>query len=102
MEACVYDPESAQLLSASFLDYSMPRAHHMPRCLAIENDESQPFTLNPLGAKGAGEAGAIAAPAALMLAVRDALRPLGVDAPAMPLTPARIWAALKGSAVRPV
>ncbi len=102
MEACVYDQETGQLLSGSFLDYGMPRAHHMPRSMTIENDETQPFTLNPLGAKGAGEAGTIAAPAALVLAVRDALLPLGVDAPEMPLTPARLWAALNGKAVKPV
>lgn len=95
LEACVYDPESGQLLSGSFLDYSLARAHHMPLRMTVEHDQSQPFTLNPLGAKGAGESGAIAAPAAVMLAVQDALRPLGIDAPAMPLTSARVWAALR-------
>ena len=99
LEACVYDPESGQLLSGSFLDYGLPRAHTMPQQFDVENDESQPFSLNPLGAKGAGEAGTIAAPAALMLAVQHALRPLGVSAPDMPLTPARLWAALQTAAM---
>ena len=94
LEACVYEAETGQLLSGSFLDYGMPRQPHMPRRFDIETDESQPFTHNPLGAKGAGEAGTIAAPPALVLAVQDALRPLGVAVPAMPLTPARMWRAL--------
>ena len=94
LEACVYDAETGQLLSGSFLDYGLPRQPHMPRRFDSETDESQPFTHNPLGAKGAGEAGTIAAPPALVLAVRDALRSLGVTVPAMPLTPARMWRAL--------
>ena len=67
----------------------------MPDTFEDETDESQPFTLNPLGAKGAGEAGTIAAPAALVSAVLDALRPHGITGLEMPLTPARLWAALQ-------
>ena len=67
----------------------------MPDAFEDETDESQPFTRNPLGAKGAGEAGTIAAPAALVSAVLDAMSPDGVDDLEMPLTPARVWAALQ-------
>jgi carbon-monoxide dehydrogenase large subunit len=92
-EACAYDAEG-QLLSASFLDYALPRADWLPDFVS-ENDESQPCTHNPLGAKGCGEAGTIGAPAALVSAVLDALRPLGVTDIAMPLTPQRVWAAIR-------
>jgi carbon-monoxide dehydrogenase large subunit len=93
-EACAYDPQSGQLLTGSFLDYGMPRAGDMRAEFEIETDQSQPFTGNPLGAKGAGEAGTIAAPAAIVSAVLDALRRHGVTDLEMPLTPARVWAAL--------
>jgi carbon-monoxide dehydrogenase large subunit len=91
-EACAYDA-SGQLLSASFQDYALPRADDLPE-LASENDESQPCTHNPLGAKGCGEAGTIAAPAAIVNAILDALAPLGVDAIEMPATPHRVWQAI--------
>ncbi len=94
-ESCVYDPETGQLLTGSLMDYGLPGGEDMPIRFDSENDQSQPYTLNPLGAKGAGEAGAIAAPAALVNAVLDALRPLGVTDLEMPLTPARVWAALQ-------
>ena len=99
-EACVYDPETGQLLTGSFLDYALPSSEDAPARFDSENDESQPYRLNPLGDKGAGEAGAIAAPAALVNAVLDALRPLGVTDLAMPLTPARVWAALRAVSAR--
>jgi carbon-monoxide dehydrogenase large subunit len=92
-EACAYDGEG-QLLSASFLDYAIPRADELPDFVS-ETDESQPCTHNPLGAKGCGEAGTIAAPAAVVNAVLDALRPLGVTDIAMPLTPQRVWEAIR-------
>jgi aerobic carbon-monoxide dehydrogenase large subunit len=92
-EQCVYDA-GGQLLAGSFMDYAIPRAADMPD-LVSELDESEPCTHNPLGAKGCGEAGAIGAPAALVGAVLDALRPLGVTDIDMPLTPARVWAAIK-------
>ena len=74
-ERTVYD--EGQLLSASFMDYAVPRATDLPDFLS-ELDESQPCTHNPLGAKGCGESGAIGAPAAVMSALLDALAPLGV------------------------
>ena len=91
-EACVYDG-TGQLLSASFLDYAVPRADELPEFVS-ENDESQPCTHNPLGAKGCGEAGTIAAPAAVVSAILDALAPLGVDEIEMPATPHRVWQAI--------
>jgi carbon-monoxide dehydrogenase large subunit len=91
-EHCVYD-RSGQLLSGSFMDYSLPRASDLP-AIASELDESQPCTHNPLGAKGCGEAGAIAAPAAIVSAVLDALSPLGVTEIDMPLTPEVVWRAM--------
>ena len=81
--------EDGQLLSASFMDYALPRASDLP-LFDSETDESQPCTHNPLGAKGCGEAGTIAAPAAVMSALRDAL---GVDLE-MPATPHGIWRAI--------
>jgi len=81
--------EDGQLLSASFMDYALPRASDLPP-FDSETDESQPCTHNPLGAKGCGEAGTIAAPAAVMSALRDAL---GVDLE-MPATPHGIWRAI--------
>jgi aerobic carbon-monoxide dehydrogenase large subunit len=92
-EHCFYDG-AGQLLSASFMDYAVPRAKDMPRVVS-ELDESQPCTHNPLGAKGCGEAGSIGAPAAIVGAVLDALRPLGVNDIEMPLTPARVWDACR-------
>ena len=92
-ERCLYDPESGQLLSGSFMDYAVPRARDMPEVVS-ELDESQPCTHNPLGAKGCGEAGSIGAPTAIVGAVLDALRPLGVTDIEMPLTSERVWKAV--------
>jgi carbon-monoxide dehydrogenase large subunit len=97
-EQVVWDRESGQLLTASFQDYVMPRADMM--CSMEIKSNPVPTPHNPLGAKGAGEAGTIAAPPALVLAVQDALRPLGVVVPAMPLTPARVWRALRDAGDR--
>jgi carbon-monoxide dehydrogenase large subunit len=91
-ELCRYDA-NGQLLSGSFLDYALPRATDLP-AIASELDESQPCTHNPLGAKGCGEAGAIAAPAAIVSAVLDALSPFGVAQVDMPLTPEAVWRAI--------
>jgi carbon-monoxide dehydrogenase large subunit len=87
-ERTVY--EEGQLLSASFMDYALPRAADVP-AMATETDESQPCTHNPLGAKGCGESGAIGAPAALVSAIADAL---GREDLEMPLTPHRVWQAI--------
>ncbi len=93
-EHCVYDSENGQLLSGSFMDYALPRASDMPP-IELELDESQPCPHNPLGAKGCGEAGSIGAPAAIVSAVLDALRRLGVADVQLPLTPERLWQAIQ-------
>jgi carbon-monoxide dehydrogenase large subunit len=92
-ERAAYDSE-AQLLSASFMDYALPRASDLPMFVG-ETDESQPCTHNPLGAKGCGESGAIGAPAAVVNALLDALAPLGVRDLEMPVTPERICRAVR-------
>jgi carbon-monoxide dehydrogenase large subunit len=99
-EHCVYDPHNGQLLSGSFMDYALPRAADMPDIVS-ELDESQPCPHNPLGAKGCGEAGSIGAPAAIVSAVLEALRRLGVTDIQLPLTPARIWKAIHAAANTP-
>ena len=89
VEETVYDPESGQLLSGSFMDYAMPRADVVP---GFDFSMSPvPCATNPLGLKGAGEAGAIGAPPAVINAVVDALSPLGVRHVDMPATPERLW-----------
>jgi carbon-monoxide dehydrogenase large subunit len=85
--------EEGQLLSASFMDYAIPRATDLPN-FACETDGSQPCTHNPLGAKGCGESGAIGAPAAVISALLDALARLGVTDLEMPATPHRVWQAI--------
>jgi carbon-monoxide dehydrogenase large subunit len=90
-ERTAYD--EGQLLSASFMDYAIPRAGDLP-FFECELDESQPCTHNPLGAKGCGESGTIAAPAAVMSALLDALAPYGVKDLEMPATPHAIWRAI--------
>jgi carbon-monoxide dehydrogenase large subunit len=95
LENCVYDPESAQLLSGSLMDYCLPRADDLPNFKVDYIVTPSPH--NPLGAKGCGEAGAIAAPPAVMNAVVSALRPLGVTDISMPATPLKIWQALKAA-----
>jgi carbon-monoxide dehydrogenase large subunit len=90
-ERAAYD--DGQLLSASFMDYALPRASDVPLFVS-ELDQSQPCTHNPLGAKGCGESGAIAAPAAVMSAILDALAPYGVRTLDMPATPQHIWRAI--------
>ncbi len=92
-EQLAYDPESGQLLSGSFMDYAMPRADDVP---SFEVDAHEvPTAVNPLGAKGVGEAGTVGALPALMNAVNDALAPLGVRHLDMPLTPERVWRAIR-------
>jgi carbon-monoxide dehydrogenase large subunit len=93
LERCGYDG-AGQLVSGSFLDYAIARADDLPP-FVTECDESQPCTHNPLGAKGCGEAGSIGAPAALVSAALDALRPLGVADLEMPLTSEQVWCRIK-------
>jgi carbon-monoxide dehydrogenase large subunit len=89
LEHQVYDRESGQLLSGSFMDYGMPRADTMPD---VHSElEEVPCKTNPLGVKGIGESGTIGAPPTVINAIIDALKPLGVDRIDMPATPARVW-----------
>jgi carbon-monoxide dehydrogenase large subunit len=92
-EHAVYDAATAQLLTGSFLDYVMPRAGWM-RELGVY-DHSVPTPNNALGAKGVGEAGCTGSLPALVNAALDALRPLGIRHLDMPLTPARLWTAIR-------
>ncbi len=92
MERTAYDPASGQLLSASFMDYALPRAGDLPD---IEVDFVEvPCPTNPLGVKGAGEAGAVGSPPALINALVDALAGAGVTHLDMPATPEKVWRAL--------
>ena len=93
LENCAYDPDSAQLLTGSFMDYAMPRADLMSAPRSIEHPVPCPG--NPLGAKGAGEAGTTGALPALANAVLDALRPRGVQHLDFPFTPERVWQAIR-------
>jgi carbon-monoxide dehydrogenase large subunit len=91
-ENAVYDSESGQLVAGSFMDYGMPRAHHMPTELR-EAVHSVPATSNPLGVKGTGEAGTTAAIAAVMNAISNAIPNGAADHMEMPATPAKVWEA---------
>lgn len=91
MEQIAFD-SSGQLISGSFLDYAMPRADDMPD-FEIETF-AVPTAMNPLGVKGAGEAGTVGALPAVVIAALDALRPLGVKNIDMPLTPENVWRAI--------
>ncbi len=93
MEDIVFDPETGQLLSGSFMDYAMPRAHDFPTLEVHSNPV--PTATNPLGVKGAGEAGNVGALPAVASAVSDALSPYGIEDLPMPATPERIWAAIR-------
>jgi len=86
LENCVYDMESGQLLTGSYMDYCMPRADDLPSFRVGMTQTA--CTHNPLGVKGCGEAGAIAAPAATINAITDALGILSMD---MPATPEKVW-----------
>ena len=95
MEDCVYDKVSGQLLTASFMDYAMPRANDLPSFRLANQQTLSPN--HPLGIKGAGESGTIGAPSAVTNAVIDALWHLGVRHIDMPLTPMRVWRAIKAA-----
>ncbi|MQA74685.1 MAG: molybdopterin-dependent oxidoreductase [Solirubrobacterales bacterium] len=93
-EQVVYDADG-QLVTGSFVDYALPTAAELP---SFETDRQEtPSPVNSLGVKGVGEAGTIAASPAVLNAVVDALRPLGVDYIDMPLTPMRVWQAIEAS-----
>jgi carbon-monoxide dehydrogenase large subunit len=92
LEHTAYDKQSGQLLAGSFMDYAMPRAYDLPD---IEVDLIEvPCVSNPLGVKGAGEAGAVGSPPAVMNAIIDALAAEGVTKIDMPATPERVWQAI--------
>jgi aerobic carbon-monoxide dehydrogenase large subunit len=94
MEDTVYDPASGQLLSASFMDYAMPRAADVPAFVFATRNV--PCKNNPLGVKGAGEAGAVGSCPAVMNAVVDALwRSYRIRHIDMPATSQRVWAAIE-------
>ena len=97
LERCVYDNESGQLLSGSYMDYAMPHASDLPN-FTVETAKGTPCTHNPLGVKGCGEAGAIGSPPAVINAILDALAPLGVKDLQMPATPHRVWSAIRAAA----
>ncbi len=96
-EGCTYD-ENGQILSASYMDYTMPRADDVP-FYTVDHSCQTPCTHNPLGVKGCGEAGAIGSPPTIVNAVVDALQRGGMSHVThidMPLTPSRVWAAMQG------
>ncbi|MFT0170930.1 xanthine dehydrogenase family protein molybdopterin-binding subunit [Paraburkholderia mimosarum] len=96
LERCVYDNESGQLLSGSYMDYAMPHASDVPS-FTVETAKGTPCTHNPLGVKGCGEAGAIGSPPAVINAILDALSSLGVKDLQMPATPHRVWQAIQAA-----
>jgi len=93
LERTVYDPASGQLLSGSLMDYALPRADDLPPFDITLSGVAT--SANPLGTKGSGQAGAIAAPHTVMNAVLDALAPLGIRHLDMPATPERVWRAIR-------
>ncbi len=95
LERIVYD-EDGQLVTASFMDYAMPRAVHLPELTLGKIETPSPF--NHLGAKGVGEAGCVGVPAAIVNAAVDALKGLGVTHLDMPLTSEKLWKAMHGKA----
>jgi aerobic carbon-monoxide dehydrogenase large subunit len=95
-EQVVWDRESGQLLTASFLDYAMPRADAL--CNMEIKSNPVPTKYNPLGAKGAGEAGTVGAMPVVMNAIMDALAPLGVSDVDMPATAQNVWRAIQAAA----
>ena len=98
MEDIRFDPASGQLLTGSFMDYAMPRAGDLS---AIHCDSNPvPTKTNPLGVKGAGEAGNVGALPAVANALADALSPLGIHHVEMPATPERLWRAISRSGSR--
>ena len=94
-EDLAYDPESGQLVTASFLDYCMPRADDL--CAIEVVSQGYPSPTNPLGIKGAGEAGCVGALPCVQSALIDALSPLGITEIPMPATPYRLWKVMQGA-----
>ena len=94
-EIITHDTESGQMLTASFMDYQMPRADEYPDFRLATREV--PTAVNPLGAKGVGEAGTVGALGAAMNAINDALAPLGIRHFDMPATPSRVWEAIRAA-----
>jgi carbon-monoxide dehydrogenase large subunit len=94
-EGAEYD-DNAQLVTGSMQDYTVPKAEHIPEMETDSTVTESPH--NPLGVKGVGEAGTIAAPQAVVNAVADALEPFGVEGVEMPMTAERVWQAVNGQA----
>ena len=92
-EHAVYDPDSGQLVTATFIDYTMPRADRVPDADFRYQEIASPR--NPLGVKGAGEAGTVGAAPALVNAALDALSVRGIEHIDMPLTPLKVWRLLQ-------
>jgi carbon-monoxide dehydrogenase large subunit len=93
LEHAVYDTEGGQLITGSFMDYAMPRAHDMPMINVASHPV--PTKSNPLGAKGCGEAGTSGGLPSVANAVIDALSEYGIRHIEMPMTPSRIWQAIQ-------
>lgn len=98
-EDVAFDPDSGQNMSGSFMDYGIARAHNLPDFVIKSNEVW--CKNNPLGIKGAGEAGAVGGLPVIMNAICDALRPLGIETFDMPASPTRLWKAIK-DAPRPM
>ena len=96
LEQTVYEADTGQLITGSFMDYNLPRADSVPP-IEVSFVEDFPCTTNPMGIKGAGEAGAIGAPPAVINALVDALAPLGVRHIDMPATPQRVWQTIRSA-----
>ena len=99
MERIVFERDSGQNLSGSFMDYAMPRADDM--CGFKVEANPVPTETNPLGVKGAGEAGTVGALPAVTSAIVDALAPLGIDGIDMPASPETIWRTIRDAAILP-
>jgi len=95
MEQVVFHPQNGQLLTASFMDYAMPRADTL--CDIHVASNPVPTKRNLIGAKGAGEAGCVGAMPSVMIAIMHALKPLGVKELDMPATPERVWQAIQAA-----
>lgn len=96
LEQIVYDNQSGQIFTGSLMDYALPRADDLP-AMTVKFNETAPTDTNPLGVKGAGEAGATGAPAAIANAVLNALKDHGVRHLEMPFTPEKVWRAIKAA-----
>ncbi len=94
-EEVSYDPDTGQLMTGSLLDYAVPRAEHVPSIRSLFQETPSPT--NPIGVKGIGESGSIAAPPCMVHAVLDALSPFGIKHLDMPMTPPRVWSAIQNA-----